>query len=335
VALTFTIIIPTKNRCESLTHLFDSLKKLRGFTRIAPEIIVADNGSSDQTLDLLQTEKSRFPGCFKILQVPTQGKGAVLNEAIRLARSEVLAFIDDDVTVDKLWLEEIESFFQRANAHLIGQGVIRLSNLISGDQEIRGLLQRYRTVPQLEFDNGVGDLHSLNGANFAVRCVVFDRIGLFDERLGPGASGTSEDVDLAQRILKANMKIVYMQRAVVYHHVDRGRLTEAYFKKAHRRQGASRFLMHKRSSAEIVFNLLRASGQYGYYSLIEQRAGPLPGQRPHLSLSWDAGGQEKSDRAPPNARPPRPVEPILIDQHEFATPRTRRTLTLAMGVLCS
>jgi len=267
LALTITVIIPTKNRCELIRELLNSLENLRGLTRIQPNIIVGDNASSDSTPKIVEMRKTSFPTELILLNVSSPGKSAVLNQAIRRSTGEVLAFLDDDVVVDSSWLEEIENFFQSNRAHCVGQGRIRTGLGDSPDPEIRRLLQRYRTIPELEFSNDIGDLHSLNGANIAIRRTVFDRVGYFDERLGPGASGTSEDVELAQRIRKADMKIAYMNRAIVYHRVDRERLTEQYFKQTHWRQGASRFLMKKRSSAEIIYNLIRASGQYGYFTL--------------------------------------------------------------------
>ena len=262
-----SIIVPTKNRCELVRDLLNSLEKLRGLTRIKPNIILGDNASTDSTWKMLEARKASFPTELMPLHVSSPGKSAVLNEAIRRSSGEVLAFLDDDVIVDESWLEEIEVFFQNSPDTYVGQGIIRTTARDSLDPEVRRLLQRYRTIPQLEFSSDIGDLHSLNGANIAVRRTVFDRVGYFDERLGPGASGTSEDVELAQRIREADIKIAYMNRAIVYHRVDRERLTEQYFKQTHWRQGASRFLMKKRSSAEIIYNLIRASGQYGYFTL--------------------------------------------------------------------
>lgn len=217
---------------------------------------------------MLETRKGSFPTELMPLLVTSPGKSAVLNEAIRGSRSDVIAFLDDDVIVDGAWLEELEAFFQENPNICVAQGSIRTELENAPDPEIRRLLQRYRTIPHLEFSSDIGDLHSLNGANIAARRTVFDRVGYFDERLGPGASGTSEDVELAQRILRAGIKIAYMPRAIVYHRIDRERLTEKYFKQSHRRQGASRFQMKKRSSAEIIWNLIRASGQYGYFTLL-------------------------------------------------------------------
>jgi SAM-dependent methyltransferase len=55
------------------------------------------------------------------------------------------------------------------------------------------------------------------GANMAFRREVFDQIGLFDTRLGAGASGCSEDSEFWYRMLAAGMSIVYEPRAAVWH----------------------------------------------------------------------------------------------------------------------
>jgi len=191
----------------------------------------------------------------------------VVNEAIRCATGDILAFLDDDVVVHESWLEELDIFFQDSGKYLAGQGVITIPSPEDNDIEILQLLQRYRTIPRLDFSSDVGELRSLNGANIAVRRQVFDRVGLFNERLGPGASGTSEDVEFARRIVQAGIKIGYMSRAIVYHQVDRARLTEAYFESLHRRQGRSRFLLNHHNPVRVIFDLCRVSAQYGVYSI--------------------------------------------------------------------
>jgi GT2 family glycosyltransferase len=108
----------------------------------------------------------------------------------------------------------------------------------------------------------------LNRSNFFVRRGAFDRIGGFDERLGPGASGTSEDVEFASRLTQGGIAIGLAPNAVVYHHVDRNRLTDEYFIKRHWQQGRSRLLISDRSHVQIGFNLVRANAQYIYYTLI-------------------------------------------------------------------
>src|SRR5262245_44553500 len=133
--------------------------------------------------------------------------------------------------------------------------------------EIHTLINRYRTIPNIDFGPDIKHSHSLNGANFAVSRLALDRVGPFDERLGPGASGTSEDVDFARRLRREGFRIGYMREAVVYHSVDQIRLTEDYFRTHHKRQGQSRVLMNDKGIGRIVFDLGRATAQFAFYSL--------------------------------------------------------------------
>ena len=94
-------------------------------------------------------------------------------------------------------------------------------------------MNRYRTVPYLNFSPEIEEIHSINGANFIISRDILQSLGGFDERLGPGASGTSEDVELSQRIQRAGYRIGYMRDATVYHSVERRRLTEEYFASVH------------------------------------------------------------------------------------------------------
>jgi GT2 family glycosyltransferase len=243
--------------------LLDSMKRLSGFERLRPEIIIGDNDSDDGTWELLQhaTTPKITP-----LKVRTPGKSSVLNQAIRIARGDILLFIDDDVVPDVHWLDAVVRFFADGN-YEAGQGVVRIQELPREEAKLEKLINRYRTIPSLEYRANVTETHSLNGANMAISRQVIERIGAFDERLGPGASGTSEDVELARRIRKAGIRIGYIRDAIVYHRVDSCRLTEEYFKLAHRRQGASRLLINKRSLGRVFFDLGRSCILQGYHSL--------------------------------------------------------------------
>lgn len=261
-----SIIIPTKDRCETLKQLLVSIKELKGLERIQPEIIVGENGSKDETWAMLQEEASQFPVRLHTLRVNRPGKCAVLNEAMRVVRGELVALLDDDVLLDPGWLEAIEAFF-RENDYPAAQGVVRIQSPDSEDPEILTLLQRYRTIPHVEYSPDAKEVHSLNGANMVIHRKVFTQVGDFDERLGPGASGTSEDVELALRLTRRGIKIGYINNAIVYHSVDRSRLTEAYFKLIHKRQGQSRLLFKNPRTGRILWDLARAAAQYGLHSL--------------------------------------------------------------------
>jgi GT2 family glycosyltransferase len=78
---------------------------------------------------------------------------------------------------------------------------------------------------------GVPVWHLGAGANMAVRRDVFARVGLFDERLGAGAAGCSEDSELWYRVLAEGWSCVYEPAAVVYHfhRADAGDLERQWY----------------------------------------------------------------------------------------------------------
>lgn len=262
----FSLIIPTKNRHALIKGLLDSIKRLKSLDRIRPEIIVGDNVSNDQTWEVLQREAANFPVPLLPFRFNTGGKSAVLNKALQLANGEVLGFVDDDVTMDPAWLEALEGFFATSKFK-VAQGRIAIQLPAIKDSDTERLIERYRTIPRLEKSVTTKQLPSLNGANFAVSREVIQRVGGFDERLGPGASGTSEDVDLARRLMRSGIAIGYMAGAIVYHSVDRERLTEDYFKFIHRLQGKSRLIIKDRTLTHILLELSRVSTHCAFYSI--------------------------------------------------------------------
>jgi glycosyltransferase involved in cell wall biosynthesis len=266
MALSLTVIIPTKNRARAVEALLVSLKSVSGLERIQPQVIVADNNSQDETWDVLHCIAKSFPLPITLLKVHSPGKSAVINEAVRAANGRILAFLDDDVTTDRGWLEAVERFVSQSG-YQVGQGRIQLQSPEADDPEVQRLIQRFRTIPKLDFDYSVERVHSLNGSNFVAFREALERVGPFDERLGPGAAGTSEDVELARRFARAGIAIGYMREAIAYHRVDRARLTEEYFKSIHKKQGKSRLVFKDRSVFHILFDLCRMSVQYGIDSL--------------------------------------------------------------------
>ena len=105
MTISLTVIVPTKNRAGMIQALLESMRDLAGLDQIRPQIIIADNDSEDDTWDVLQKIKKTFPICITVMKGKRPGKSAVINDAVRLANGAMLAFLDDDVTPDREWLE--------------------------------------------------------------------------------------------------------------------------------------------------------------------------------------------------------------------------------------
>jgi cellulose synthase/poly-beta-1,6-N-acetylglucosamine synthase-like glycosyltransferase len=138
----------------------------------------------------------------------------------------VVAFADDDVIVHPLWTYRVWETFLYPDAAAM-TGLIVASSLETESQQIfekywgfnRGYCDKVFDYSFIESNLKIGPpVWSIGaGANMAFRKSVFDAVGYFDERLGAGASGCSEDSELWFRILMNGFNIHYNPRAVIYH----------------------------------------------------------------------------------------------------------------------
>src|SRR5689334_25368647 len=94
-----SVILCTYNRCQTLAKVLDGLASQMLPESVEWEVLVVDNNSSDRTPDVVGDSCQRHPGRFRYLFEARQGLSRARNKGIGQARGEILAFIDDDVTV--------------------------------------------------------------------------------------------------------------------------------------------------------------------------------------------------------------------------------------------
>ena len=267
-----SILIPTQGRLPQLARLLEGLALMEDREQIPHEIIVANNAPDERTAAAVEALVQKYTACepdrWVHAREPLPGKSRALNQAIPVAKANILGFIDDDVEVAPNWLAVTWRFFQDY-PYDVKQGSILIPRAMQDDQEFLRLLNRYRTIcyyskPGME----VRQIVSLNAANMALRRELLELTGLFDERIGPGASGTSMDVEFGERVLKVGGRIGYEPRSVVYHDIDWSRLTEAYFKRRHQLQGRSRLIYKQSGASSTLGNLLRAWAGFCFYSVL-------------------------------------------------------------------
>jgi SAM-dependent methyltransferase/GT2 family glycosyltransferase len=157
---------------------------------------------------------------------PRPGLSAARNAALAATGAALLAFVDDDVVVEPGWLGWLcAPFADPAVGAVCGlvlpaaldtEAQLAFETVLGGlgrgfvpRRADRALLDgRLRAAP-------VWDLGA--GANMAVRRAALDAVGAFDERLGAGAAGCSEDSELWHRLLAAGWAVVYEPASVVEH----------------------------------------------------------------------------------------------------------------------
>ena len=269
-----SILIATQGRVPQLEQLLDSLVGQENREDIPHEILVANNAQGQASAAaveaLLQNYRAHEPERWIHVRESIPGKSRALNRLLPLVKANLLAFLDDDVEVAPEWLRITWQFF-RDYSYDVMQGSILVPPSMQNDEQFLRLLNRYRTIcyyskPGLE----VREIVSLNAANMAFRRELLDVTGLFDERIGPGASGTSMDVEFGERVLRTGRRIGYEPRSIVYHDVDWTRLTEEYFKRRHQLQGRSRAIYKESGIFSSFANLLRAMVGWCWYAALRK-----------------------------------------------------------------
>ncbi len=235
-----SIIIATHRRAESLARLLESLAPQIIDGR--HEVIVAENGTAIPS-------RVEAPLLVTHLHQERPGKCAVQNRAIALARGEVLTLLDDDLTVCANYVAEVERFFDMFPQFAAMKGRIAAAE----NPELKtGALAPYLDLPLVEHGDEVIEVRGVLGANMAFRAAVLREVGLFDERLGPGAAGHEEETEMSQRIRRAGHRIGYAPGALVYHEVDAGRASRERFIRIARERGYCRTLHEEHSRMEVL-----------------------------------------------------------------------------------
>jgi len=227
-----SVILCTFNRCRSLAKALESVVAQSLPPSFEWEVLVVDNNSKDQTREVVKDFCLRYPGRIRYLFEPQPGKSFALNSGIHQARGAILAFVDDDVTVDSTWLRNLTAELSSgewagAGGPILPEQAVSLPRWLPVEEP---RILRALALFNLGADPGP-IAESPLGTNMAFRKDAFERYGLFRTDLGPRPGGEirGEDTEFGSRILAVGARIRYEPSAVVYHAMPQNRLTKGYF----------------------------------------------------------------------------------------------------------
>src|SRR5262249_24185791 len=116
--MTISVVIATFNRARMLDECLASLA-WQAF-HDGDETIVVDNGSHDDTREVIERHRRSWPGRLITCAEPRPGKSIALGTALAAASGEALAFTDDDVDVGDGWLAAIRDAMGDGVTALVG-----------------------------------------------------------------------------------------------------------------------------------------------------------------------------------------------------------------------
>ncbi len=200
-----SIIIVNYNTGILLTRCLDSIRK-ENDDKI--RIIVVDNGSVDDSLDLLQAD---FPEIELIANRENPGFATANNQAIKRCDGELLFFLNPDTELEPGCLQAIRKFM---NAHpkvgLAGPTILNRDGSSHPAVEYRYPGSRYGGR---QFDDLPGKIAWILGAALVARSSVIAAVGGFDTRFFLYA----EDIDLCLAVRKEGWLLAEIPEAKVMH----------------------------------------------------------------------------------------------------------------------
>ena len=209
-----TVAVRAGDRPDDLRRCLEALVRLPDDGQ---ELLVLDaSAEGAATRELV----ARYAG-VRYIRSGAPGVSAARNRAVREARGEVVAFLDDEVVPDPAWLRALLADFDDPLVACV-TGLVMPLELETPAQEWAAR----RRAPARDFSRRTFDLataHPLHasragsGANFAVRRAALDRVGPFDEALGAGTPARGgEERELWSRLVAAGERIVYDPAALVW-----------------------------------------------------------------------------------------------------------------------
>lgn len=229
-----SVVVCCYNGAERIGACLQSLQKLnyRNY-----EIIVADDGSEDDTADIAEA----FNG-VQVLRLKHRGLSAARNAGAHAATGEWIAYTDDDCVVDEDWLGWAATAFGEADVAAIGgpnlvpqaQGwqEAAVESAVGGPSHVLMSDRRAEHIP---------------GCHFIVRRDVLLEIGGFDRRF----VAAGDDVDLCWRLMEAGHEIAFVPQSYVIH---RRRLTLWKYIKQQRGYGRAEAMLLRKSPERFARN---------------------------------------------------------------------------------
>ena len=202
-----SVIVPVHNNPYGLRKVLESLLE-QDFPKDQYEIIVVDNRSTDESLDVAREYTEDYPHLVKyVMEDKIQSSYAARNKGITIAKGNILAFTDSDCNPVECWLMEGCKSLKQNNASMVA-GKIEFTFKNSKPN----IWEYFDAAGKLNQKSYVENAGFGTTANLFVRNEMFYNYGLFLSDLESGG-----DYEFGRRLTQSGESLVYCENALVFH----------------------------------------------------------------------------------------------------------------------
>ena len=224
-----SIIIPTRDRLELLEPCIRSILDETDYPLAQIELIVVDNGSTDQTTLEYLRRLARRGTAIVIRDDGNFNYPRLNNRAAEAATGEVLILLNNDTTVlDAAWLKTMVAYAAQPEVGAVGAKLLypdsstQHGGVVLGIQGVAAHVNHMLAINDPayhEIADCTHEVSAITGACLAIRTDVYRKIGGLDESMAV----TFNDIDLCCSSLHHGYRNIYIGTPLMIHHESKSR----------------------------------------------------------------------------------------------------------------
>jgi len=228
----FSFVIPTYNNKTLLRNTLEALNYQKGFNRKDYEVIIVDDGSTDDTWETIQEVNQNYE--LKYYYLPRNNlscRAKTRNYGWKNASGEIIVFIDSDILIKSDYLSELKRFFSKSTDFLVFGTRLMLNESVNLQDISSGkVFRKYQFDSEnfniLEYRYFLLETSSYNAkmimlpwtqvysCNMAVPKKWLELIGGFDENFKDWGL---EDIELGYALYEKKIQIAVNSKLEVLH----------------------------------------------------------------------------------------------------------------------
>ncbi len=175
------------------------------------EVVLVNNGSTDNTREVLDSFAQSSPFRVILVDEPRRGLGRARNAGLAVASGDTILFSDDDCNFVPGYFQRAKSLFESGEFHFCGGRILPPNPTVP--RHGFNTAEAFEVIPPFT----VIPAGKIQGANMAVHRKVVDRIGMFDPCIGFGTPFGFEDIDYCARASMAGFTGAFVPDLAVIH----------------------------------------------------------------------------------------------------------------------